>query len=107
MLIVQHREEPGPQIGTGLPEMLLADRPDQAALDKIIGAKHFPGQRARIAAQAWDLRLQEPTEIVHDSTHLLVVSLAGIPAHNRYTGGLMAPASSNREIEFNLGPSVR
>src|SRR5437879_3379798 len=51
--------------------MLLGDRPGQAALDKIIGAEHVTSQRARIAAQAWNLRLQQPTEMVHGSPVLV------------------------------------
>ena len=69
MLIVQDREEPGPQIGAGLPEMLFGHGPHQAALDEIVGAGHVPGQRARIAAQPRDFRLELPSEIVHGSPH--------------------------------------
>src|ERR1700693_2266231 len=72
MLIVQDCEEPGPQIGAGLPQMLLGDRPGQTALDEIVGAGHVPGQRASIAAQPRDFRLKQPSEIVHGSPHSCV-----------------------------------
>jgi hypothetical protein len=38
MLMVQDGEEPSPQIGAVLPEMLLGDRPGQAVLDEIVSA---------------------------------------------------------------------
>jgi hypothetical protein len=63
MLVVQDGEEPSPQIGAVLPEMLFGDSPGQAVLDEIVGACHVPGQRARIPAQPRDLRFEHPSEV--------------------------------------------
>jgi len=69
ILVVQDREEPGAQIGAGLPEMLFGNRPGQAALDEIVGSRHIPGQGTRIAAQPRNLCLKQPAEIVHREPH--------------------------------------
>ena len=49
MLMVQDGEEPSPQIGAVLPEMLFGDRQGQAVLDEIVGTREIPGQRACVA----------------------------------------------------------
>src|SRR5437764_4320690 len=72
MLIVQDREQPGPQIGAGLPQMLFGDRAGQAALDEIVGPRHIPCQRACIAAQPGDFDLEQPSEVVHMYSSSLV-----------------------------------
>jgi len=44
MLMMQDGEEPSPQIGAVLPEMLLGDSPGQAVLHEIVGPREIPGQ---------------------------------------------------------------
>ena len=65
MLIVQDGEEPGAQIGAGLPQMLFGDGAGQAALNQIVGPRHIARQRAGIAPQPRDLNLEQPSEIAH------------------------------------------
>jgi hypothetical protein len=48
--------------------MLFGDSAGQAVLDEIVGPRHIPAQGARIATQARDFRLEQPTEIVHRIT---------------------------------------
>jgi hypothetical protein len=65
MLIVQDREEPGAQIGAGLPQMLFGDRAGEATLDEIVGPRHIPRQRPRIAAQPGNFRFEQPSVVGH------------------------------------------
>src|SRR5229473_6543779 len=71
VLVMEDREEPGPQIGARLPEMLLGDGAGQAALDEIVGSGHIAGQCPRIAPQPRKLRFEQPSEVAHRETSSL------------------------------------
>src|SRR5260370_36272644 len=71
VLIMKDREEPGPQVGAGLPEMLFGDSAGQAALDEIVGSGHIARQCARIAPKPRDLRFEQPSEVAHRETSSL------------------------------------
>src|SRR6267378_1172021 len=64
-LVVHEGEEPGAEIGTALPEMLLRNCADKSVLDEIVGPGHVAGQRKSTAPQARDFCFEKSTEIVH------------------------------------------
>src|SRR5437763_13826695 len=72
VLVMKDREEPGPQVGAGLPEVLLGDGSGQAALDEIVGPGHIAGQGARVAAQPRNFHFEQPSEIAHRETSSLL-----------------------------------
>jgi len=59
VLIVHQREEPGTEVRTGFPKMLLNQGPNQRVLDQVIGALDISGQRARITVQKRDLLFEK------------------------------------------------
>ena len=65
VLIVHQREEPGTEVRTSFPKMLLNQGPNQRGLEKVIGALDISGQRARITAQKRDLLFEKAIEIRH------------------------------------------
>src|SRR5437764_10060431 len=81
VLIVQDREQPGAQIGAGLPQMLFGDRASQAALDEIVRACHVPGQRPRIAAQPRNFRFEQPSVVGH---FVALIPCSRAPLFGRY-----------------------
>ena len=56
MLVVEDGEEPGAEVRAGLPEMRLRERPHEAALHEVVGARRVARQRAGIAAKKWQMR---------------------------------------------------
>ena len=65
VLVMKNGKKPGPQIGTGLPQMLLGDRAQKAILHQIVGADSISGKGARITAQTRDFPFEKPTKFVH------------------------------------------
>jgi hypothetical protein len=65
VLIVQDGEQPSPQVGAFLPQVLLGNGAHQAILDEIVGGDLITGQRPRIAPQAGDNGFDAACEIAH------------------------------------------
>jgi hypothetical protein len=63
--VMHEGEEPGAEIGTALPEMLLRNRANESVLDEIVGPGNVAGQRKSIAPEARDFFFEKSTEIVH------------------------------------------
>ena len=56
------REQPGPKIGAGLPELFLNKRAAQRVLHQIVGPFAVSRERPRIASQSRDLVFDEPVK---------------------------------------------
>jgi hypothetical protein len=64
---MHYREQPGSEIGAGLPEVLLFKRAAQRVLDQIVRSVAVAGERPRIASQSRDLLFDESVKFGHCS----------------------------------------
>ena len=62
VLVMHDREQPGPKIGAGLPELFLNKRAAQCVLHQIVGPFAVARERPRIASQSRDLVFDEPVK---------------------------------------------
>ena len=65
IMIMHDREEPGANVGAGLPKMGLGYRAQQRLLHEIVGAVSTPSESPRIAPQSRNLSLDETVKIGH------------------------------------------
>jgi hypothetical protein len=108
MLMVQDGEEPSPQIGAVLPQMLFGDGAGEAALHEIVSASETPGQRARIAAQPRDLRLEHPREVKFplEKIRLVLAVEADLKPYVASCIWILRRSSQDR-ITFMVSPPAR
>src|SRR5438105_14195552 len=83
ILIMQDREEPGAQISSRFPEMLLGNCADEAALHEIVGSGGIPSEGPSVPPQPRNFILQKPGKIAHDITYRS--STSGWPKRLRST----------------------
>jgi hypothetical protein len=76
------REEPGPQICAGFPEMLLAQRADECLLHEVIGANGVAGQRPGIAPEPRNFLFQMMVKLIHDHPSSAIQSKANAGGRN-------------------------
>ena len=62
VLVMHDREQPGPKIGAGLPELFLNKRAAQRVLHQVVGPFAVARERPRIASQSRDLLFDEPVK---------------------------------------------
>jgi hypothetical protein len=64
---MHYREQPGSEIGAGLPEVLLIEGAAQRVLHQIVCSVAVARERPRIASQSRDLLLDESVKFGHCS----------------------------------------